>query len=195
MNERDLQNALRFLENLDALKDTYRKCLIMSGKRNESTAEHSFSLAMAVLCMSGLSNQEIDVGKTIKMALFHDLAEALIGDIFHYDKTTAAPKMPEAEAMKKVMEPLAGTPLAEEIYNLWDEFEHGQSPEALFLRGVDRFLPMYHNSKTEGHSWVQHGITKEQALQKNAHIEHSSKTLWNFTRKMLDECQSKGWLG
>lgn len=31
----ELQNALKFIENIDALKNTYRKCLIMSGQREE----------------------------------------------------------------------------------------------------------------------------------------------------------------
>jgi putative hydrolase of HD superfamily len=190
----ELKNALQFIENIDALKNTYRKCLIMSGQREESTAEHSFSLAMAVLCLSQFSNQNIDVTKTVKMALFHDLAEALLGDTFHYDKETTTQKISEADGLKQILSPITSTELATEIYDLWSEFENGNSSEAVFLRGLDRFLPMFHNFKTKGHSWVKHGITKEMALQKNSHIEQSSEVIWNFTKKMLDESQTKGWI-
>lgn len=190
----ELQDALKFIENIDALKNTYRKCLIMSGQREESTAEHSFSLAMAVLCLSRFSNQKIDVIKTVKMALFHDLAEALLGDTFHYEKNMAPQENSEGEALKQILNPIANTELAEEIYDLWNEFENGSGPEAIFLRGLDRFLPMLHNFKTNGHSWVKYGITKENALQKNAHIEQSSNAIWCFTKNMLDESQLKGWL-
>lgn len=190
----EFQQALKFIENIDALKNTYRKCLIMSGQRGESTAEHSFSLAMSVLCLSKFSNQKIDVEKAIKMALFHDLAEALLGDTFHYDKNSKPQSMSESEALKKILIPLAGTDLAQEIFQLWDEFENGDTPEAVFIRGLDRFLPMFHNYKTQGHSWVKYRITKEQALQKNSHIEQSSKIIWDFTKSMLDESQSKGWI-
>ncbi len=190
----ELHKALQFIENIDALKDTYRKCLVMSGQREESTAEHSFSLAMAVLCLNQFSNQKVDVIKTLKMALFHDLAEALLGDTFHYDKNTEPQTMSEADALKELLSPILDTELAEEIYGLWDEFENGEGPEAVFLRGLDRFLPMLHNFKTKGHSWVKYGITKEMALKKNSHIEQSSDAIWKFTREMLDESHTKGWI-
>lgn len=93
------------------------------------------------------------------------------------------------------MQPIASTDLSVEVFNLWNEFEHGDSAEAVFLRGVDRFLPMFHNYKTKGHSWVKHGINKEKALAKNSHIEASSKALWDLTKDMLDESQAKGWIG
>ncbi len=190
----ELQDALKFIENIDSLKNTYRKCLIMSGQREESTAEHSFSLAMSVLCLSQFSNQKIDVTKTVKMALFHDLAEALLGDTFHYDKNTKPQETSEGDALKQILSPIATTELSTEIYELWNEFENGNSSEAVFLRGLDRFLPMLHNYKTKGHSWVKYGITKEKALQKNSHIEQSSNVIWSFTKDMLDESQLKGWI-
>ncbi len=189
-----VEQALAFVENIDALKDTYRKCLVLSGKREESTAEHSFSLAMAVLLFSQFSNQKIDVAKTVKMALFHDLAEALVGDVFHYEKSSTVTEISEREALLKILSPIASTDLASEILVLWEEFETGDSAEAVFLRGVDRFLPMYHNFKTKGHSWLKYGITKERALEKNSHIEQSSEALWSFTKNMLNESQAKGWI-
>lgn len=189
-----LPDAVKFLENIDALKDTYRKCLVMSGKREESTAEHSFSLAMAVLCLSRFSNQKIDLIKTLKMALFHDLAEALVGDTFHYDKGTSAPEISEGEALRQLLKPIEQTDLAAEVYDLWNEFENGSGPEAVFLRGIDRFLPMLHNYKTKGHSWVKYGITKEMALAKNSHIEQSSDSIWAFTKNMLEKSKTNGWI-
>ncbi len=192
--EQTLTDGLHFLEAIDALKNTYRQCLIMSGERNESTAEHSFSLAMAVMTLSSLSTKPIDVIKTVKMALFHDLPEALVGDVFHYDKTTTKKETSEAEALENLLMPIVGTPLAEEISLLWHEFEFGQTNEAIFLRGLDRFLPMFHNSKTQGHSWIKHNVSREMALSKNAHIEQSSTELWNYTKKMLDQAKLEGWL-
>lgn len=195
LKNQQLQNALRFIEGIDALKHTYRKCLIMSGQREESTAEHSFSLAMSVLCLSRFSNQQIDVIKAMKMALFHDLAEALLGDTFHYDKKSpSSNEISEAEALKKLLYPIQETPLSQEIFDLWYEFENGNGNEAVFLRGLDRFLPMYHNYKTKGHSWVKYGISKEKALAKNTHIEQSSTLLWDYTNQMLNESQERGWI-
>jgi len=191
----DLENSLQFLSEIDKLKDTYRQCLIMSGEREENTAEHSFSLAMAAMTLSSFSNEPIDVSKTIKMALCHDIVEVYAGDKFHYHKDEAESlEDDEAEALKKVLEPICDSDLAKEITKIWNEFESGNSPESRFLRGIDRFLPMYHNYKTKGYSWIKHGVTKEQALDKNSHIELSSKDVWEFTKNMLDESKEKGWI-
>jgi putative hydrolases of HD superfamily len=192
--EKSFQQALKFLESIDALKNTYRKVLIMNGDRQESTAEHSFSLAMSVLCLSAFSNEKIDVIKTVKMALYHDLAETLVGDVFHYDKNKDPNQPSEAEALNQLLLPISETALSQEIYDFWDEFENGNSAEAIFLRGLDRFLPMYHNFKTKGHSWMKYGITKEVALKKNSHIKQSSELIWDYTQKMLNESQGQGWI-
>jgi len=196
-NHNALLKALEFIENIDVLKKTYRQCLIMSGDRQESTAEHSFSLAMSVLVLAQFSEQPIDIVKTLKMALFHDLAEAILGDTFHYNKDSATsnePQLTEEEALHKLLTPIVDTELAYEILSLWKEFEFSKTPEAVFLRGLDRFLPMYHNYKTQGHSWVKHGITQEMALSKNAHIQQSSELLWKFTQNMLNESKKQGWI-
>jgi putative hydrolase of HD superfamily len=106
----------------------------------------------------------------------------------------ALDKLKEAEALEKMLEPIKDTDLAAEIISLWNEFEHAQTPEAVFLRGLDRFLPMYHNYKTNGHSWVKYKVTKQMVLTKNSQIEQSSEKLWDFTKTMLNESQIKGWI-
>ncbi len=193
--EQQFKNSLQFIEAIDVLKNTYRKCLIMCGQREESTAEHSFSLAMSVLCLAKFSNQSIDIFKTMKMALFHDLAESLLGDTLHYNKLeTSESKKSEEDALVSMLSPIKDTELSQEILELWKEFEYGETAEAVFLRGLDRFLPMYHNYKTNGHTWRKHKITKQMALTKNAHIEQSSSVLWEYTKNMLEESQTKGWI-
>lgn len=191
-----LENALMFLEEIDQLKDTYRQCLTMSGSREENTAEHSFSLAMAVLSLSSFSNEKIDVSKTVKMALCHDIVEAYAGDKFHYHKDLDSDlEKIEEESLERILEALGdNSELANEIRSLWHEFEEGDSAEARFLRGIDRFLPMYHNYKTKGHSWIKHKVTKEMALDKNSHIQKSSEVLWDYTKEMLDTSKDQGWI-
>lgn len=192
----ELENALHFLQEIDKLKDTYRQCLTMSGKREENTAEHSYSLAMAALSLNSFANKKVDVFKSVKMALYHDIVEVYAGDNFHYHKDdTIDLKEQETQALMKVLAPISDSEQAKEMIELWHEFEDGQTAESIFLRGVDRFLPMFHNYKTNGHSWVKHGVTKEMALDKNSHIEDSSAELWEYTQKMLDESQSNGWIG
>jgi len=75
------------------------------------------------------------------MALVHDLAEAQVGDIAPRE---AIPKIEkhrlESEAMHNfVHDMLHNSPAAQRIDSLWQEYEDGQSPEAKFVKDLDRF--------------------------------------------------------
>jgi putative hydrolase of HD superfamily len=194
VGEMSLESSLRFMEELDKLKDTYRQCLVMSGKREENTAEHSYSLAMAAIVFERFANTKIDLFKAIKMALYHDIVEAYSGDTFHYNKEDTDKRAEETASLHDILSHLENEELVSEIIEIWNQFEDGKCAESIFLRGLDRFLPMYHNFKTNGHSWVKHGVSKEQALEKNAHIQDSSSEMWEFTQKMLEESRQKNWI-
>ena len=79
----------------------------------------------------------------IKMALIHDLAEALVGDITPPDNIPSAVKHArEREAMDyittELLAPMGGG-IAGEFLGLWEEYEEGVTEEAVFVKDVDRF--------------------------------------------------------
>ena len=49
----------------------------------------------------------------------------------------------------------------------------------------------YHNS---GQSWLEHGVTREQALTVNRKIEYGSQALWDKAQQVIEEATQKGWL-
>ena len=55
-------------------------------------------------------------------------------------------------------------------------------------------MPLLHNYHTEGRSWKEHGITKEQVLRLNAHIAGGSETLWQYAKALIDDAAAKGYL-
>lgn len=75
------------------------------------------------------------------MALVHDLAEAQVGDIAPREGISKAEKHRlESEAMHNfVHDMLHNSPAAQRIESLWREYEDGQSPEAKFVKDLDRF--------------------------------------------------------
>lgn len=89
------------------------------------------------------NSKEIDSGRCVKMALVHDMAEAVVGDITPVDPMTKEEKhFREYETMKY----LTGTLLAPfneraatEIMELWEEYENISSPEARFVKDVDKY--------------------------------------------------------
>jgi putative hydrolase of HD superfamily len=65
--------------------------------------------------------------------------KAVVGDITPFDGISKdAKKQLEDEAMKKMLQELGDNPVAQEIYELFSEYEHQQSDEAKFIKEVDK---------------------------------------------------------
>lgn len=76
---------------------------------------------MAVLAMT-INGQEFDMGRVIKMALVHDIGEAIIGDITPHAGISDEEKFRmENDAVKKISDCVPH--LNGEIYDLWREYE------------------------------------------------------------------------
>lgn len=83
---------------------------------------------------------------------------------------------------------------AEEIAALWREFEARQTMEARFAAALDRLMPLLLNYHTEGQSWLEHGVTRGQVVERNQHIDAASPQLWAYARALIDDAVAKGYL-
>jgi len=120
------------------LKQLYRQGWLRRGvprERCESIAEHSFGVAVLAMWLAH-AQPELDAHKLVRMALVHDLGEVYAGDIIPSDGVSEGEKhRREAEAVRKILSRL---PDGQGAVQLWDEFEAGVSPEARFVRQIDR---------------------------------------------------------
>ena len=130
---------LEFLQTIGKLKSTKRTgWLNNSIKEAESIADHMHR--MSIISMS-ISDDKIDKNKLIKMAMVHDLAEAVVGDITPHDGVSMEEKFKmEYDGIKLFKSQLlVETAFANEIEALWKEYEEGTSPEALLCKDIDKF--------------------------------------------------------
>jgi hypothetical protein len=76
----------------------------------------------------------------MKLALVHDVAEAIVGDITPTCGVSDADKHAlESAAVQRIKAMLGGTTLAgEEIEQLWLEYEAGQTAEAQLVKDFDK---------------------------------------------------------
>ena len=81
----ELNKIISFILETDKLKNIYRQTYVTGEDRTENDAEHSFHLALMTSMMSQYSNEPIDVLKTMKMVLVHDVVEIDAGDTYCYD--------------------------------------------------------------------------------------------------------------
>lgn len=128
----NLSRVVDFLFEAMMLKKTPRTGYAFLGHGRESVAEHSFGvtvLAFTLVQMNGRANLE----QTLKMALFHDLAEARTGDLNYMNKRYAT--MDEDRAMNDAVEDL---PFADELKGGWAEWRDGRSLEAQLAADADQ---------------------------------------------------------
>ena len=81
-----LQKQINFMLEVDKLKNIYRQTYVLHENRTENDAEHSWHLALLAFLLSEYSNEPIDVLRTIKMVLIHDIVEIDAGDTYCYDE-------------------------------------------------------------------------------------------------------------
>ncbi|EJB0369540.1 HD domain-containing protein [Vibrio parahaemolyticus] len=190
-----LEKQLTLLIELDKLKSVLRRTRVKSAEgRLENSGEHSWHVALMAVLMEEHANAPVDICRVMKMLLIHDVVEIDAGDTFVYD--TAATKE-QAEKEIKAAERLFGmlpTDQGQELLALWLEFEAAQSDDAKYAKALDRLIPMLLNYHTNGQSWKENSVTREQALTINKRIEFGSVTLWDKAKELIEEATEKGWL-
>jgi putative hydrolase of HD superfamily len=131
-----VRDLLRFFHLAGRLKDTPRAGWALRGvERPESVADHSWRTALLALVLARRADPPLDRERAVALALVHDLAEALVGDITPYDGVSADEKhRREREAMARLAE-LAGDG---GLLALWEEYDAGTTPEARFVRELDK---------------------------------------------------------
>ena len=190
-----LERQIKFIIEVDKLKNVYRQTLLMNGERKENDSEHSWHLSiMAILLVEYAAEPEIDLLHVVKMLLIHDIVEIDAGDTFCYDDKGALDKVErETRAAERIFAILPDDQ-ASEIRSLWDEFESKLTPESRFAAGLDRLQPLLHNYNTGGAAWQEHGVTSSQVFERNKHMADGSPILWAFAEKMIKDAVKKGYL-
>jgi putative hydrolase of HD superfamily len=189
-----LEQQVRFILEIDKLKSIIRRTYLINDRRNENTAEHSWHIAVMAMILAEYSNDPIDVGRVIKMALIHDIVEIDAGDTFVYDAHAALDKSERERVAAERLFGLLPSDQAGELRALWEEFEERDTPESRFAAALDRFIPQLHNYHTHGGSWKEHGITHDRVVAKNVTMGEGAAELWEWTQRLLDDAVAKGFL-
>ncbi|KAL2546551.1 Metal-dependent phosphohydrolase [Forsythia ovata] len=130
--------SIDFLTLCHRLKTTKRKGWINHGiKGPESIADHMYRMALMALIADDLPG--VNRERCIKIALVHDIAEAIVGDITPSDGVPKEEKSRmELAALNEMCKVLGGGMRAEEIKELWQEYENNSSLEANLVKDFDK---------------------------------------------------------
>ncbi|MCG8377526.1 MAG: HD domain-containing protein [Chlorobiales bacterium] len=187
-----MDEITKFILELDALKLVHRKTYICGGIRVENSAEHSWHLALSSWLLAKHLNRDYSIEKLLKLALIHDLGEIDPGDTFLYSKNRNEAAKLESECVCRLANDSGNS--IDELFELWEEQEYGKSPEAKFLKVVDRLIPFLHNITSNGKAWKDNDISVSQVLNAHKFIESEEPEIYSWFKQNLDHAVKKGWL-
>ena len=122
----------------------------------ESVADHSYSVSIMSMILADLEG--LNTEKIIKMALLHDLAESIIGDIIPGSMKNGDKITKENHAMKKILTNLPSE-IRKSYFKIWDEYQNNSSKESSLLHDIDK-LEMAFQAKF----YQKSGISKEKLV-------------------------------
>lgn len=157
----------------------------------ESSADHSWRLALMAFVVAEELKLNIDLKHAVKLALIHDIAEAVTGDIddtlIAEGKITREEKQKcEIQAIKKLANTLPPK-IGKEIYSLWKEFEEGLTKEAKFIRALDKLETLSHLVKTGHKTYGKPGVIPNYADKAVKEFPGLTNVLKIIKRKLKDE--------
>lgn len=126
-----------FLE-FQKLKEISRKGWLNNGLNKadcESVADHSFGVCILTYFLIKELKLKLNLEKAMAMALLHEVGEVYAGDITPSDNISYKEKFKrEKDSANRVLSGL----LEEDYESIWREFEEGKTPEARFVKEIDK---------------------------------------------------------
>ncbi|NUJ97680.1 HD domain-containing protein [Candidatus Gracilibacteria bacterium] len=162
----------------------------------ESISDHSFRVLLIVFVMYRKLKPNIDLLKTLKIALVHDIIEGVVGDTDYnsvylglVSKEEKAEK--ELEAIQKIRESLPEK-IGNEIFFLWMDYEKAITKEAKFVKALEKTESILHTIYY-GDSYINI-VDKFATYCDNAMKECSELHPYyaEVKRKLKEVCQSGG---
>lgn len=183
-----IYKQMSFLREIDNLKSVIRKSPLIDQSRKENSAEHSWHLAMYAMVLYESADETVNLDRVIKMLLIHDIVEIDAGDFpIHESHNPNEQEELEQKAAKRIFGLL---PLEQEkeFRQLWEEFEASESHDARFAKSLDRFQPLIHNIETNGGTWSEADVSKEQVIKRyGPTIAAGSKSLWKYASNLVNK--------
>ena len=192
MDRERFEQQVRFILEADKEKNILRQTHLSGNGRQENDAEHAWHMALMIYLLREYANEEIDLAKTMMMALIHDIVEIDAGDTYAYDATGLATQKEREEKAAERIFGLLPEDQGRELRSLFDEFEAYETPEARFAHVMDNFQPLLLNNSNNGGDWKEHGVAKSQVMKRNAKTASGSAEIGAYVQEMIDKNVEKG---
>lgn len=182
-----LDAQFAFLAEADRLKSVVRGTTLHDASRRENSAEHSWHVMLYAFTLAEHADRRVDTARVLLMLLLHDLVEIDAGDApIHADHDAEAQARRERAAADRIFG-LLPPDQASRYRALWDEFEAGETGDAVFARSIDRVQPVVSNLESGGASWTDYDVTRDQLETRVAgKVRRGAVRLWDHLVPRID---------
>jgi putative hydrolases of HD superfamily len=188
------RHQLDFLVTAHGLTSVSRVNRLLDGTRGETSAEHSWHLALTAVVLAPNHAPGIHLGRVLTMLTIHDLVEVEAGDVPIYDEQARIEIVAEEErAAGRLFGRLPGQQ-SDDLLQLWHEFEAAESEEARFARAIDRLQPLLLHWAGDGAAWAERKVTVSQERRLMAVIGDYWPSLAAVAQSLIDDAHQRGLL-
>lgn len=148
------KSVLQFLLEAGRLKSEARRGWILKVgiTRPESVADHSYRTTLMAMLFADLRG--LDTLRAMKMAILHDLPEAIVGDAMPGETSAIQRRAHEQGAIEHLLSNLPA-PVKSQYSALWQELTENNSDEAKMVRELDKL-----EMAIQAHEYVKLGFSK-----------------------------------
>lgn len=167
----------------------------------ESIADHMYRMSIITMLAPRSLAAGLDMARCTRMALVHDMAESLVGDITPIDGVSKPEKSRrEGETMDYLGTRLLGCyddgHAGKDLIALWAEYEDGQSREARFVKDVDKLELLLQMVEYEKRGkgkldlgefcWVRRGLALPEMQAWADELMQERRAFWQSVDKVPD---------
>lgn len=146
----DEEKVLQFLSLAEKLKCQTRHSWTSSG-RQESVAEHVYRLMVFAWLLKD-EFPDCDMNRVMELALFHDMGEALTGDIPAFEKGREDERI-EEEAQQRIVDMLP-EPYRARLSSIFKEVEEKETKESRLLQAMDKLEALIQHNEADLSTWL-----------------------------------------
>lgn len=165
----------------------------ISSSEAEDVAQHSFETATITLLLTGSLESEVDNERALKMAIVHDWAESITGDLSKGVSDQIGSEV-KGQIEEEVMENLLTdeVPDREEYLGIWREYNELRSREAKLVRVADKLSILFEASELFQRGERSEKLRKiwETTMDELEPFEDSFPVLEDFVRELEENFSS-----
>ena len=144
------RSLLDFMNLAEKLKCRLRHSWTSDG-RQESVAEHTFRLCMFAWLVRD-EIEGVDMDRVMQLCLFHDIGEAVTGDIPAFEKTEEDRRR-ERDVLREIPSRLPKKQKSE-LESILNELEENKTPEAKLLHALDKMEALIQHNEASIDTWL-----------------------------------------